>query len=83
MSMSMISRNDHIKIPCTLIKSPLIIFRLIVSKMHPVLEYSCVALGLGLGYTSGGTLGSLVLLSSILAGLHLYMQVILASDWSR
>lgn len=42
--------------------------------MHPVLEYSCVALGLGLGYSRGGTLGSLVLLSSLLAGLHLYMQ---------
>ena len=51
--------------------------------MHPILEYSCVVLGLGLGYTSGGTLGTLVLLSSLLAGLHLYMQVILASDWSR
>ena len=86
----MISRNDHIEIPWVLswsqkapLKRPVINFRLGVSKMHPVLEYSCVALGLGLGYTRGGTLGSLVLLSSILAGLHLYMQVILASDWSR
>ena len=50
--------------------------------MHTILEYSCVALGLGLGYSKGGTLGSLVLISSLLAGLHLYMQVILASDWS-
>ena len=54
----------------------------IFQTMHPVLEYSCVALGLGLGYSRGGTLGSLVLLSSLLAGLHLYWQVILASDWS-
>ena len=44
--------------------------------MHPLLEYSCVVLGLVLGYSRGGTLGSLVLVSSLAAGLHLYIQVI-------
>ena len=42
--------------------------------MHPLVEYSSILLGLVLGYTRGGYWGSALLISSLIAALHLYMQ---------
>ena len=42
--------------------------------MHPLVEYSSILLGLALGYTRGGYWGSALLISSLIAALHLYMQ---------
>ena len=42
--------------------------------MHPVLEYACIVLGLGVGYQTGGYLGSALIISSILAFINQYMQ---------
>ena len=42
--------------------------------MHPLVEYSSILLGVVLGYTRGGYWGSALLISSLIAALHLYMQ---------
>ena len=42
--------------------------------MHPLVECSSILLGLALGYTRGGYWGSALLISSLIAALHLYMQ---------
>ena len=42
--------------------------------MHPILEYGCIVLGLGIGYQAGGYLGTALIISSVLALVHHYMQ---------
>jgi len=42
--------------------------------MNPLFEYACIILGLLLGYTRGGYLGSFLIASSLAAGFRMYMQ---------
>ena len=42
--------------------------------MHPIIEIGCIVLGLGIGYQTGGYLGTALIISSVLSLVHLYMQ---------
>ena len=42
--------------------------------MHPIIEYGCIVLGLGIGYQAGGYLGTALIISSVLSLVHHYMQ---------
>ena len=45
-----------------------------LSTMHPIIEIGCIVLGLGIGYQTGGYLGTALIISSVLSLVHLYMQ---------
>jgi len=42
--------------------------------MHPILEYGCIVVGLGIGYQTGGYLGTALIISSVLSLVYNYMQ---------